>query len=980
MPDRVLRYVITGEDRGAKKTLEDTATAGEKAASKIGGAFSKLGGMVGGELGEALDKLSGAMDVLGEHGDSAAKKLTAFGAAGVGLGVTLTMIGANEKRATDQLRQSIEDTGHSFSDYSDQIEETVKHQENFGHTAEDTKFALQKLTQATQDPQKALEEMGVTADLAAARHVSLSDAAQLVARVLGGTGGKVLAQYGITMGKNADGTKNVDGALQQLADRLKGQAAAAVDNFSGRIDVVLTRLRDWGAEVGQKLGPAITVASGIVTAAGVVMQTYQARAAAAAAANETLAASEGQVATGATTMGAGLGAGGLLASVGRVLGPIGLLAGGTLALKSALHAAGLEAPPLGVNINDLAKATDSGSSGAEDLATAMENQLTPAMGKFHSATGPAIDDIIRATLTSKPLTGLLDSTGQSLDDVTRALQSSPDGWNKFIDGVEKSMKAGGANKDVIKFQVGVLNDLHTAWVNAGTASETSSQQINNATDILKAHNLTWATAEKQYEDAYKAAHTLDAELGYMSKALDTLSNNKANAALGALQLADAWDTATSSGSALTKQVQDHGTALKGNTADTRSNQEWIIQQILAINSQAIAVGKATGSVKTGTDSLGTNTKSLLDNATQAGYTRDQVQTLIDKYGATPKSVTTSIEQQGAEAVQQKLGDILTVLQDIAKPGWQAVVNFLAGNTSMPLGGTPGGGATGGLINGVGTGTSDSNLMRVSAGEYIVNAAATSKFLPMLNAINAPGMAAGGLVGDLSVNAMPGGINLSGFAQMILNANQKAANQMLASIGGAGGPATVGGDLAAWIAAAIAITGDDPMIAGAVYRRIMFESGGNPRAINLWDSNALAGDPSRGLMQTIGATFNAYHQPGTSNDIYDPVANIAAALNYIRARYGSIYLIDPPVQGYRNGAWNVNRDGLAFLHQRELVMDAGNADKFRAGAGGGVFIAPGAVTVYAAPGMDERRVAAEAFTLLRRWVDDRERRALKGPRR
>jgi SLT domain-containing protein len=33
------------------------------------------------------------------------------------------------------------------------------------------------------------------------------------------------------------------------------------------------------------------------------------------------------------------------------------------------------------------------------------------------------------------------------------------------------------------------------------------------------------------------------------------------------------------------------------------------------------------------------------------------------------------------------------------------------------------------------------------------------------------------------------------------------------------------------------------------------------------------------MQTIATTFSAYHWPGTSWDIFDPFANIAAAINY-----------------------------------------------------------------------------------------------------
>lgn len=73
----------------------------------------------------------------------------------------------------------------------------------------------------------------------------------------------------------------------------------------------------------------------------------------------------------------------------------------------------------------------------------------------------------------------------------------------------------------------------------------------------------------------------------------------------------------------------------------------------------------------------------------------------------------------------------------------------------------------------------------------------------------------------------------------------------------------------------------------IHRNIMRESGGNPQAINLWDSNAAAGIPSKGLLQVIDPTFNAYHVEGTAWDIWDPVANITAACNYAAHRYGSM---------------------------------------------------------------------------------------------
>jgi hypothetical protein len=80
--------------------------------------------------------------------------------------------------------------------------------------------------------------------------------------------------------------------------------------------------------------------------------------------------------------------------------------------------------------------------------------------------------------------------------------------------------------------------------------------------------------------------------------------------------------------------------------------------------------------------------------------------------------------------------------------------------------------------------------------------------------------------------------------------------------------------------------------------IQHESSGNPNAINLWDSNATAGHPSKGLMQTIDSTFTEHHLPGHDN-IYAPVDNIIAGTRYAIDRYGSISDV-PGVRNLENG--------------------------------------------------------------------------------
>ncbi|MEU1075790.1 MULTISPECIES: LysM peptidoglycan-binding domain-containing protein [unclassified Streptomyces] len=107
--------------------------------------------------------------------------------------------------------------------------------------------------------------------------------------------------------------------------------------------------------------------------------------------------------------------------------------------------------------------------------------------------------------------------------------------------------------------------------------------------------------------------------------------------------------------------------------------------------------------------------------------------------------------------------------------------------------------------------------------------------------------------------------------------------------------TYGNDLDGWIRQSLDIMAQHgiPGSYDGIYRNVMRESSGNPFAINNWDSNAVAGTPSKGLLQVIDPTFQAFHVPGTSTDSYDPVANIVAACNYAAKTYGSIDNVNGP---------------------------------------------------------------------------------------
>jgi len=104
----------------------------------------------------------------------------------------------------------------------------------------------------------------------------------------------------------------------------------------------------------------------------------------------------------------------------------------------------------------------------------------------------------------------------------------------------------------------------------------------------------------------------------------------------------------------------------------------------------------------------------------------------------------------------------------------------------------------------------------------------------------------------------------------------------------GGPVAgvkIGGGVDQWIAAAYRALGIPLTSTALAHERylIQHESGGNPRAVNNWDSNAKRGTPSMGLAQTIMPTFKAYMLPG-HGDIWNPVDNLIASLRYRKSRY------------------------------------------------------------------------------------------------
>ena len=135
----------------------------------------------------------------------------------------------------------------------------------------------------------------------------------------------------------------------------------------------------------------------------------------------------------------------------------------------------------------------------------------------------------------------------------------------------------------------------------------------------------------------------------------------------------------------------------------------------------------------------------------------------------------------------------------------------------------------------------------------------------------------------------------------------AENQAGSLIGAFSGMGASGLSVQQWLMAALMATGTSMSWLPGLMTIAQHESNGNPKAINLWDSNAKKGTPSKGLMQTIGPTFHSNKGKGM-NDIWNPIHNAVAAINYIKGRYGTVFNTPGlrsmrrggPYKGYANG--------------------------------------------------------------------------------
>jgi len=480
-----LSFILLGEDRTASRTMTGAAATAEKVTARIGGAFQKVGGIIGGEFGNVISGVGTGLDELGQKAQHLSTLLTVGGGVALTAGIGLQQFGSGATQATDQLNAAITATGAASTDYTERIDKAVKKNENLDHSAVDTKQALQVLTQATGDTGKALNLMGIVTDLAAAKHISLSDAALLVNRVLGGSGARTLVQFGIHM--DGVGTKTEQGkrALDELAKKLDGQAKASVNNFGSQVDIVKTKVKDFAEEIAGPVGGGLTALGGIATATGLVLDIYKAKQTAAAAA--TLAASAATDAAAVST--AGLATETVALDGAMDANPIGIVAGAIGAFAAV--AGGLA---LG-STHDLTKATSdyaaalSGVNGeleknVENVArkALLDDGALAAANKLGISGKLVVDAALGNAAAQKELNKETAAATAKLDAQKASLDTAGMSGNQAKSALLDLAKQQAATREAIQAVNGSVDDQSTALKNARKNADLYNASLQTTID------------------------------------------------------------------------------------------------------------------------------------------------------------------------------------------------------------------------------------------------------------------------------------------------------------------------------------------------------------------------------------------------------------------------------------------------------------------------------------------------------------------
>jgi LysM repeat protein/regulator of replication initiation timing len=139
------------------------------------------------------------------------------------------------------------------------LESTSKMLDSYGKLgigADVAADAFSVLITATQDIDKSNRLLAISADLARQKSIPLADAARTMARATQGSA-KAFKELGINIDTTLPKAEGIDKAIDQLAQRVGGQALAYTKTFAGQLAILTENIDALAEQIGMKVLPVL---------------------------------------------------------------------------------------------------------------------------------------------------------------------------------------------------------------------------------------------------------------------------------------------------------------------------------------------------------------------------------------------------------------------------------------------------------------------------------------------------------------------------------------------------------------------------------------------------------------------------------------------------------------------------------------------------------------------------------------------------
>lgn len=348
------------------------------------------------------------------------------------------------------------------------------------------------------------------------------------------------------------------------------------------------------------------------------------------------------------------------------------------------------------------------------------------------------------------------NTLAQMQEAIRNLKNDALGSQNAFSGIQHSI---GAAADKVKFSLSGMSKISSqSWQQFDQIVGTTAPQLIDwlrtagAEGVLSQHDFTKAIQGTIAQLLPFAAHSKTA-----TAELSGLAQMAGGPATGDIKVLKAWVDKGHVSMADLRDIINKTTVKMGDMGQVAENLGAVVQTDIVDQ-----MGKAKMAYFGVNKAIDDYTNSLKQNGSDSQKTRDaydRMRSALEKATGSTQSGTNI-----AKAYARQLGDVRgqTDKNFVATKAWRQQLDLIhsksisvkeTGTGKFSIFGQGVGtgqlwhSAKGGMVPGVGTGTSDSNPAMLSKGEFVVNAHSTSKHLGLLTAINSRKMAEGGLVGD-----------------------------------------------------------------------------------------------------------------------------------------------------------------------------------------------------------------------------------------